>query len=39
MCDCATDAMVYMEVQEVKDAMRDKVKYAAEHDVFTGFVQ
>jgi hypothetical protein len=33
MCDCATGAMVYMEVQEGKDAMRDK-QYAAEHGVF-----
>jgi hypothetical protein len=31
--------MVYMEVQEVNDAMRVKVKYAAEHGVFAEFVQ
>jgi hypothetical protein len=31
--------MVYMEVQEGKDAMRDMIKYAAEHGVFAAFVQ
>jgi hypothetical protein len=39
MCDFATGAMVYMEVQEEKDAKRDKMKYAVEHDVFATFVQ
>jgi hypothetical protein len=32
MCDCATGAMVNMEVQVGKDAIRDK-KYAAKHGV------
>jgi hypothetical protein len=39
MCDCATGAMVYMEVKDRKGDMRDKTKYAAEHNVFAAFVQ
>jgi hypothetical protein len=39
MCDCATGAMVYMEMEEEKDTMRDKIKCAAEHGVFAAFVQ
>jgi hypothetical protein len=38
MCDCATGAMVYMEVQGGKDAMRDK-QYATEHGVSVACMQ
>jgi hypothetical protein len=36
---CAKGAMVYMDVQEGKDAMRDKMKHAIEHGVFAVSVQ